>query len=188
IRDDSHFSDAGPGIPDASPTFPDAGPDGYLSARLTDLVDSESLIGRILLDGCAEAAGGYVALRSLDTDPLPSENLYTTRADEDIIDRLRSLEAANLKSAHELFGEPELATVTLRLLTEIARADPEIFRRRLADRTVIAALFWITAKNNDLLPRPGGNLTAMTIGGLKKSIGVCSSTKANARTLGKAIG
>src|SRR5699024_11590643 len=64
-----------------------------------------------------------------------------------------------------LFGEPELATVTLRLLTEIARADPEIFRRRFADRTVIAALFWITAKNNDLFPRPGGNPTAMTIGG-----------------------
>jgi hypothetical protein len=74
-RDDSPFSDAGPGIPDASPTFPDAGPDGYLSERLTDLDDPESMIGRILLDGCAEAAGGYDALRSLDTEPLPSEKL-----------------------------------------------------------------------------------------------------------------
>src|SRR5699024_761689 len=176
-RDDSPFSDAGPGIPDASPTFPDAGPDGYLSERLTDLDDPESMIGRILLDGCAEAAGGYDALRSLDTEPLPSEKLNTTGVAEDIIDRLRSLEAAILKAADELFGEPELATVTLRLLTEIARADPEIFRRRFADRTVIAALFWITAKNNDLFPRPGGNPTAMTIGGLQKSLGVSTSPK-----------
>ena len=187
-RDDSPFSDAGPGIPDASPTFPDAGPDGYLSERLTDLDDPESMIGRILLDGCAEAAGGYDALRSLDTEPLPSEKLNTTGVAEDIIDRLRSLEAAILKAADELFGEPELATVTLRLLTEIARADPEIFRRRFADRTVIAALFWITAKNNDLFPRPGGNPTAMTIGGLQKSLGVSTSPKAKATTLLKAIG
>src|SRR5699024_2154850 len=82
-----------------------------------------------LLDAGAEAAGGYDALRSLDTEPLPSEKLNTTGVAEDIIDRLRSLEAAILKAADELFGEPELATVTLRLLTEIARADPEIFRR-----------------------------------------------------------
>src|SRR5699024_8604405 len=172
---------------DDSP-FPDAGPDGYLSELLTDLDDPESMIGRILLDGCAEAAGGYDALRSLDTEPLPSEKLNTTGVAEDILDRLRSLEAAILKAADELFGEPELATVTLRLLTEIARADPEIFRRRFADRTVIAALFWITAKNNDLFPRPGGNPTAMTIGGLQKSLGVSTSPKAKATTLLKAIG
>src|SRR5699024_6898826 len=99
-----------------------------------------------------------------------------------------SLEAAILKAADELFGEPELATVTLRLLTEIARADPEIFRRRFADRTVIAALFWITAENNDLFPRPVRNPTAVTTAALQKRLGASSSPKAKATTLLKAIG
>jgi hypothetical protein len=172
---------------DDSP-FPGAGPDEYLSELLTDLEDPESMIGRLLLDACAEAAGSYDALRSLDTEPLPSEGLETTGVAEDIIGRLRSLETAILQASDELFGEPELATVTLRLLTEIARADPEIFRRRFADRTVIAALFWITAKNNDLFPRSGGNPTAMTIGRLQKRLGVSTSPKAKATTLLKAIG
>lgn len=178
---DSSFPGAGPG-------FPAAGPDAYLSQLLTDLEDPDSMIGRILLDGCAEAAGSYEALRTLDTEPLPAERLDTTGVAEDIIDRLRSLETAIGTAADELFGESELATVTLRLLTEIARADPEIFRRRLADRTVVAALFWITAKNNDLFPRPGGNPTAMTIGGLQKRLGVSTSPKAKATTLLEAIG
>jgi hypothetical protein len=172
---------------DDSP-FPGAGPDEYLSELLTDLEDPESMIGRLLLDACAEAAGSYDALRSLDTEPLPSEGLETTGVADDIIGRLRSLETAILQASDELFGEPELATVTLRLLTEIARADPEIFRRRFADRTVIAALFWITAKNNDLFPRSGGNPTAMTIGRLQKRLGVSTSPKAKAATLLKAIG
>jgi hypothetical protein len=172
---------------DDSP-FPGAGPDEYLSELLTDLEDPESMIGRLLLDACAEAAGSYDALRSLDTEPLPSEGLETTGVADDIIGRLRSLETAILQASDELFGEPELAIVTLRLLTEIARADPEIFRRRFADRTVIAALFWITAKNNDLFPRSGGNPTAMTIGRLQKRLGVSTSPKAKAATLLKAIG
>ena len=189
------FPGTGPGIPSTGPPFPGVGPpvpgtgpDEYLSELLTDLENPDSMIGRILLDSCAEAAGGYDALRSLDTEPLPAEELDTSGVAEDIIDRLQSLETATLKTAEEIFGEPELATVTLRLLTQIARADREIFRRRFADRTVIAALFWITAKNNDLFPRPGGNPTAVTIGGLQKRLGVSTSPKAKATTLLSAIG
>src|SRR5699024_3842099 len=117
-RDDSPFSDAGPGIPDASPTFPDAGPDGYLPARLTDPDASESMPGCVLLAGGAEPAGGHAGLRSSDTEPPRAEKRNTTAVAEDIIDPLRPLEAAILNAPGELFGDAELGTVTLRRLTE----------------------------------------------------------------------
>ncbi|WP_166968971.1 hypothetical protein [Brevibacterium atlanticum] len=150
--------------------------------------DQASILAEIFIGSGAEAAGGIDALQALTGEPLPAEDLDTTGVAEDVIDRLTSLVPEIRRVAVEVFEEPELATVALRLLAEIGRGDPAIFRRRIADRTLLAALFWIVGKNNNLFTGQWGTDGELTIGELQSNLGVSTSPKPTAEKLLHAAG
>lgn len=158
------------------------------TAEESVLGDHVSFIATLLIGSGAEAAGGIDALQTLTDEPLPTEDLDTTGMADDVVDRLTSLVPEIRRVASEVFEEPELATAALRLLAEIGRGDPAIFRRRTADRTLLAALFWIVGKNNNLFTGQWGIDGNLTIGELQSDLGVSTSPKQTAEKLLHAAG
>ncbi|WP_152346019.1 hypothetical protein [Brevibacterium sp. CFH 10365] len=158
------------------------------SADESFLGDQASYVAEIFIGSGAEAVGGIDALQSLTDEPLPTEDLDTTGVADDVVDRLTSLVPEIRRVAVEVFEEPELATAALRLLVEIGRGDAAIFRRRIADRTLLAALFWIVGKNNNLFSGQWGAEGELTIGELQCHLGVSTSPKPTAEKLLLAAG
>ena len=147
-----------------------------------------SMLAEIFIGSGAEAVGGIEALQALTDEPLPTEDLDTTGVAEGVVDRLNSLVPEIRRIADEVFDEPELATAALRLLTTIGRVGPAIFRRRIADRSLLAALFWIVGKDNNLFSGQWSSEGDVTIGDLQSYLGVSSSPKPNAEKLLSAAG
>ncbi|TGD12811.1 hypothetical protein [Brevibacterium sp. S111] len=152
------------------------------------LSDHASKLAEIFVGSGAEAVGGIEALKALTEEPLPAEGLDTGGVAEDVVDRLNSLVPEIWRIADEVFDEPELATAALRFLTTIGRGDPAIFRRRIADRSLLAALFWIVGKDNNLFSSQWGSESDMTIGELQRHLGVSTSPKAHAEKMLRAAG
>ncbi len=150
--------------------------------------DQASMLAEIFISSGAEAVGGIDALQALTDEPLPTEGLDTAAVAEDVVDRLNSLVPEIRRIADEVFDEPELATAALRLLTTIGRVGPAIFRRRIADRSLLAALFWIVGKDNNLFTGQWGSEGGMTIGELQNHLGVSSSPKPTAEKMLRAAG
>ncbi|UVI36306.1 hypothetical protein [Brevibacterium spongiae] len=150
--------------------------------------DQASMLAEIFIGSGAEEVGGLDALQALTDEPLADEDLDTTDLTDDIVDRLTGLVPEIRRIADEVFAEPELATSALRFLTEAGRGDPAFFRRRLADRTLLAALFWIVGKNNKLFSGQWSSESDMTIGELQHHLGVSSSPKPTAEKMLHAAG
>lgn len=152
-------------------------------------LDSQaSMLAEIFIGSGVEAVGGIEALQALTDEPLPTEGLDTTGVAEDVVARLSSLVPETRRIADEVFDEPELATAALRLLTTIGRGDPTIFRRRIADRSLLAALFWIVGKDNNLFTGQWGSDGGTTIGELQSHLGVSASPKPTAEKMLRAAG
>jgi hypothetical protein len=81
--------------------------------------------------------------------------------------------------------DTECRTAARRLLGDIARGDPEVFRRRGRTDTAAAAVTWIVAKANDRLGQDRGGLTATA---LARWFGVSGSPSQRASTLLRAVG
>lgn len=158
------------------------------TAEETFLGDQASYVAEIFIGSGAEAVGGIDALQSLTDEPLPTEDLDTTGVADDVVDRLTSLVPEIRRVAVEVFEEPEVATAALRFLAEIGRGDSAIFRRRLADRTLLAALFWIVGKNNILFSGQWGGDRELTVGELQNQLGVSASPKPTAEKMLRAAG
>ena len=150
--------------------------------------DQASMLAEIFISSGAEAVGGIDALQALTDEPLPTEGLDTAAVAEDVVDRLNSLVPEIRRIADEVFDEPELATAALRLLTTIGRVGPAIFRRRITDRSLLAALFWIVGKDNNLFTGQWGSDGGMTIRELQNHLGVSSSPKPTAEKMLHAAG
>lgn len=144
------------------------------------LGDQASMLAEIFIGSGAEEVGGIGALQALTGEPLADEDLVTTGVADDIVDRLTGLVPEIRRIADEVFAEPELATSALRFLTEVGRGDPSFFRRRLADRSMLAALFWIVGKDNRLFGGQWSSEGDMTVGELQRHLGVSTSPKTNA--------
>jgi hypothetical protein len=150
--------------------------------------DQASMLAEIFIGSGAEAVGGIEALQALTDEPLPAEGLDTAGVADDVVDRLNSFVPEIRRIADEVFGEPELATSALRFLAEIGRGDPPVFRSRIADRSLLAALFWIVGKTNNLFSAQWSSEGDVTIGKLQRHLGVSSSPKPTAEKLLSAAG
>lgn len=135
-------------------------------------------------DAASRAVGGEEALARLTDEPLPDEELDLTGVPADIEGTV--LEVASLidRGCAALL-DLECRTAARRLLADVARADPEVFRRRGRTDTAAAAVTWIVAKANNRLGHDGDGLTATA---LARWFGVSGSPSQRASTLLKAIG
>lgn len=132
-----------------------------------------------------QAVGGPDVLAALDAEPLPeAEPLDLTGAPDDVHDRVRNTDAIISAQSAELVS-PELLTVTRRLLARIAKADPQIFRRRSRDETGAAAVIWIAAAANDLLDPWSGTWNASRI--MKEVAGGAGSPRQRAQPMLNAL-
>ncbi len=119
-----------------------------------DVVDGEPVIdlaravAELRDESLIRLLGSPEAAETLDARPLPDEELDVSGLPEDIISRVRHT-AELIGGVAALWDDIELRTACRRLLTRIARADAEIFRRRSKDETAAGAIVWIILKAND---------------------------------------
>lgn len=95
-----------------------------------------------------EQVGGAETLRSLSLEPLPREELDTSRIPDDLVPRVQSLGDQVAALAESSFDDPELRTAALRILATAAANGPEVFRRRFTDPPTVAAVCWIAGRIN----------------------------------------
>lgn len=120
--------------------------------------DDEPLDYRVLmLDSLAEAVGGQPALDELDDRPLPDEELSWYDIPLDLHETVGEILAFCDRCCDELL-DGEYRTACRRLLSRVARGDPDVFRRRARADTTAAAVCWIVGKANDLFVPSGGGM------------------------------
>lgn len=130
-----------------------------------------------------QEAVGTDALDELDTSPLPDEPLDLSQVPEDVHDAVTAV-ADLADGCCDALLDIEHRTACRRVLSDVAAADPGIFRRRGKAETATAAIVWIVVKaNRGFSQRPGG-LTAKAVG---EWLGVGSSPGQRAPTLLRAI-
>lgn len=103
-----------------------------------------------VLDALAFMVGGPDVLDRLDAEPLPDEQFRWEGIPHDIRGRVAEVVELVDGCCDALF-DVELRTAARRLLSKVAAADPQIFRRRSSPATAAAAVCWIAAKANDRL-------------------------------------
>lgn len=135
-----------------------------------------------------ETVGGRANLDSLTIDPLPTEDFDATGIPDDVVDRLRPLLPQVTTTAQEFFGDPEFATVAFRILAEVARREPTVFRRRFSDPALLAALFWIAGEINETFFASTAGRTPLRIKDLQSHLGAKSAPSQRADTLLAALG
>ena len=101
-----------------------------------------------MLDSLARSVGGIDVLDTLAADPLPDEPFEWTGMPDDIVGRVAEVADSVDGCCDELF-DLEFRTASRRLLSQVAGADPGIFRRKSSAVTTAAAICWIIAKAND---------------------------------------
>lgn len=132
----------------------------------------------------AERVGGEDALATLDTEPLPDEQLDLGEVPDDVHARVRAVAALTDACCDDLLDR-EHRTACRRLMADVAAGDPAIFRRRSRDDRAAAALAWIVCSANDTLDPSGGGLTATELVGW---FGVDGSVSQRAATMLRAVG
>jgi hypothetical protein len=136
------------------------GPAALLAAMgvLDDLPSYDEQMLEVLRDTVGDAA-----LDDLDATPLPDGPLDLSRVPQDVRDKVT--EVADLVDAccAELL-DLEHRTACRRLLSDVAAADPGIFRRRGRAETAAAAVVWIVVKANHGFSQRHGGLTATALG------------------------
>ena len=130
------------------------------------------------------AVGGEQALESLTTEPLSDEPLDLSHVPEDIRERVARIAARVDACCDEMF-DVEHRTACRRLLSDVAEADPTIFRRRSRDDTAAAAIAWLVGRVNDSVGTPQSGLTAKA---LLAWFGVSGSITQRAAPMLRAIG
>jgi len=108
---------------------------------------TQARIAEAMLEHITFEVGGREHLETLDVQPLDaSEDLHRIPLTADVE---KAFSIANLAStsAEELFGDAELATVMINLLTDVTIMAPRVIRRA-QPATVAAAIAWIAAENN----------------------------------------
>lgn len=146
--------------------------------------DLDPVWGRFLSD----YVGGPENLASLDTVPLPLEDFDPSGLPDDVVDRLQPLLPQIRTIAVDFFADAEIATITYRILAEVARRDPAIFRRRFADANMLAALFWVAGSNNDAFDLSERNGVVRSIKNLQAHLGVKTAPNQRGNTLLRALG
>lgn len=135
------------------------------------------------LPSMAREVGGPDALASLDPDPLPDERLDLAGVADDVHERVMHI-CELVDEACGALVHVEERTAARRLLADIARRDPALFRRRSSDRRLAAAIMWVVIEVNHGFEDPG----VLAVNDLVNYFDVTSTLTARARTLLAAIG
>lgn len=138
------------------------------------------------LERLARDVGGAAALDALDDDPLPDEPFQRKNIPNDIVDRVDDVLDLVERCCDELL-DVECRTACRRLLTRIATAGPEVFRRKGRPETAAAAVVWVIGKVNEVfdLYGYGGGLQ---VNELLSHFGLTGSASQRAGTLLNAAG
>lgn len=139
---------------------------------------------QLLLELLHDTIGDEEQLSSLDDSPLPDEPIDWDAIPADLHDRVGEVAALTDRCCDELL-DVEHRTAARRLLADIARGDPAVFRRRSRADTAAAAVVWTIAKANGSLRQQAGGLTAKT---LLAWFGLTGSVSQRAATMLKAVG
>lgn len=131
-----------------------------------------------------ETVGGADALAALTDEPLPDEPVDWTGIPNDVHAQVAEVAAWTDRCATDLF-DVEFRTACHRLVADVARTDPEVFRRRGRIDTAAAAIAWIIGKTNDVFDSYGDG---PSIGDLVDWFGVSSNPAQRARTMLRALG
>ena len=161
------------GVPD--------GADGGLLGPFDEPLGSHR---EFMLDTLREALGGQQALDELDDAPLPNEPLRLDRVAADVAERVDEISAL-IDGACEQFLGAEARTACRRLLTDVAEADPQVFRRKARPESRAAAVAWVVAHANELF---GSYTGGLTVGELMKHFGVSGSVSDRAATMLRPLG
>lgn len=108
-------------------------------------------------------AVGQEHLADLDASPLPEEPLDLSRIPEDVHGAVQAVADRIAAGCADLLDD-EFRTAGLRLLADIAAADPVAFRGRARADTAAAAVLWIALKVNADVNRYGGACTVRELG------------------------
>ena len=125
---------------------------------------------------------GADALDDFDTAPLPDEPLVLSQVPADVHEMVTDVADLVDACCVDLL-DVEHRTACRRLLTDIAAADPAIFRRGRA-QTAAAGIVWLVLKANDGFSQRPGGLTAKAVG---ERFGVGANPGQRAPTLLAAI-
>ncbi|GAA1287715.1 MAG: hypothetical protein ACTHV2_07655 [Brachybacterium sp.] len=103
-------------------------------------------------------AGGVEALATLNTTPLPAEELALEQFPEELRDLAAEIDAHLIEGASALLEHHpgsadlnELLTACRRLLVRVAQLDDAVLRRKASTRNTAAAVVSIIARGNDLM-------------------------------------
>jgi len=128
--------------------------DGWDDDRDDDDWDYDSMILAIW----ERAVGGPEALEALDAAPLPDEAFDWTGIPADVHDRVGEVLARCDRCCDEVL-DAEYRTAARRLLAQVARNGPEVFRRRGRADTAAAAICWSVGRANHVFDQRRGGLT-----------------------------
>lgn len=158
--------------------FPsDAEADGDDWGRL----EGES-IEEFMLRHLAAQVGGPEELDTITDEPLPDETLDLSDVAEDIVPRVQEI-AALIDDGTAAMFDTEIRTACRRLLADVARADPAIFRRAAKVTTAAAALIWVIGRANEAFQHYG-----LRVQDMMAHFGLTGSVSQRAATFLKALG
>jgi hypothetical protein len=152
-------------------------PSSYVDPELESLFAAK-------LDRLASGVGGHEILEELTVHALPDEPLELVDLPHDI--RTKVVDVADLIDdvCAQLF-DVETRTAARRLLSDVARADPAIFRRRSKSETAAAAVVWIVGSANGRLHAAYGGVA---VGEMMAAFGLSGSPSQRAQVILRAIG
>jgi hypothetical protein len=127
---------------------------------------------------------GDAALRDLDSAPLPDDPIDLSGVADDVHGTVTQV-ADLVDACCDALLDIEHRTACRRLLSDVASAQPGIFRRRARTETAAAAIVWIVVKANRGFSQHQGGLTAKALG---EWFGVSGSPGQRAPALLQAIG
>ena len=148
-------------------------------------VDDEPSISEIMLEVFARAVGGLEALQRLDDEPLPAEAFDWTGIPDDVHESVGEVLLICDEASVALF-DVEHRTAARRLLADIVRGNPDVFRRRAKAVNGASSVLWIVANANESFGSWSGGLLVRD---LAQHLGVGAATPASrASTFLLAIG
>jgi hypothetical protein len=142
--------------------------------------DDPGTVEEIMLESLARQAGGPDALDTLDTEPVPDEELDWTGIPDDVHERVREVLILTDACCDEML-DVEYRTIVRRLLARVAAGDPQVFRRRARADTAAAALIWMAGRPNDLF-------RDIYVKDIVEWFGLTSNPSQRAETFAKAAG
>lgn len=151
--------------------------------------DDDDAVIKTVLKPFAREVGGFDALAELSADPLPDEAFVWAGIPEDIHARVAEVLELTDGCCDALF-DVEFRTAARRFLAQVARANPDIFRRKGASPPAAGAVCWVIGKTNDSFKTVnvfGGPSTGSQVKDIAVHFGIKSAVSQRAQPMLRAV-